>query len=515
MVLTKTGLSKNTYIKTFREAFPDFKGIQLDVQGVKSVKNVTEYLFKDVAFQEVFKLFKGEGRDLVHRNDDLTYFLTNLKNFKYFKMINEIQKYPDIEMFLQSKFGYGINYITDKTKITQCFYLSRFLIPIKLVAHILLQHKSAPDKKRVINTINKHNIKQDHLEMLQYILFFLIVKEGVLPHILKSKNLIVVSYPNTGKTSLITKLNTCLKRNEIFFFLGRRKNDFTGYSPQQNPILVFDDILEYPKLNWDTGTLLKVLGHEEFKVDIKYGLPINVVPSNRVIFTNNWIMFSDKKHSNLEQRVKTLKLTESVNWLEIPDDDFMNLCQYLIIEFLETYNRREEAKKKLLYGIEYKWLDFKIGGRDVKGLHKAIYRTDPTATYKDGRGNTLNFVHWKKLEELLKNTQNPTVIKLTKQIRRECKDLIVWKEPETALMLVYNPNFTITKTIWTYTCFDNISLWSNFDDHLTPEIFQQIEKFEQEFNRQLPGRTSKLNFIEYCKHLGKYNLFTEAVEKCC
>lgn len=40
------GLSKNTYIETFRKVFPEMEGMQLDVKGVKSLGNIVRYMLK-------------------------------------------------------------------------------------------------------------------------------------------------------------------------------------------------------------------------------------------------------------------------------------------------------------------------------------------------------------------------------------------------------------------------------------------------------------------------------------
>ena len=82
-----------------------------------------------------------------------------------------------------------------------------------------------------------------------------------------------------------------------------------------NRIIVFDDVFTYPKLNWRSGSLLKVLGHEVMKVDVKYRVPIEIPPTNSIIFSNKLDMFTEPDHKNLQERVMTLGLGK------IPEDD--------------------------------------------------------------------------------------------------------------------------------------------------------------------------------------------------
>jgi len=99
---------------------------------------------------------------------------------------------------------------------------------------------------------------------------------------------------------------------DLFLFLGGRSNDFTGYVAGKNPILVFDDILQ-EKLNWKKGTLLKVFGHEKFTVDMKYSPQTTMYPTNSIILTNNYRLFGQVQHQNLEVRFTRLPLRDRVN----------------------------------------------------------------------------------------------------------------------------------------------------------------------------------------------------------
>jgi hypothetical protein len=55
------------------------------------------------------------------------------------------------------------------------------------------------------------------------------------------KGTIIQGSPNTGKTRIFIALMRFFKF-PVFFFVGARVNDFTGYHPTDKPIIVFDDI---------------------------------------------------------------------------------------------------------------------------------------------------------------------------------------------------------------------------------------------------------------------------------
>ena len=90
----------------------------------------------------------------------------------------------------------------------------------------------------------------------------------------KSTNLLMYGGPNTGKTSMLKRLEefSGLK----FHFMNARAGDFSGYTVDASS-LVFDDVMGSGK-----GTtvrmrlLLKILGSEGFCGDVKYGKLLSV-----------------------------------------------------------------------------------------------------------------------------------------------------------------------------------------------------------------------------------------------
>lgn len=63
MIISTKGLSKNTYHKVFRETFPEFTGISLDVGGIKSNVHTINYLLKSIPLIELLEFINGSRAD--------------------------------------------------------------------------------------------------------------------------------------------------------------------------------------------------------------------------------------------------------------------------------------------------------------------------------------------------------------------------------------------------------------------------------------------------------------------
>lgn len=311
VVVFKKGLSKNTYISLFRGQFPLFLGLTLHVQGVKSLTKVTNYVFKRIGIAEMVKFVSGVGSESILCNVDISNFLRFIKNHEHIYIVRDIMNHSTLEDFLNGSFIRSLKNIVIPRVIDRCWKLSRSLVHHPECIEVF---DTVPNisTEEWLDLIHKWNITSHHLYFLNRLLYFIGIKEGYFDQVVKSKNLLVIGRPNVGKTSLLFKLQEVFLNPDLFFFVGSRKNDFSYFPVGQRPIIVFDDVLSYPELNWDEGILLKVLAHEPFVVDVKYGQPVAIKPTNSIIITNTFGMFSDPKHSALLNRVVIIELLEMV-----------------------------------------------------------------------------------------------------------------------------------------------------------------------------------------------------------
>lgn len=55
-------LSKNSYVDQIRALFPEFKGPQVNVQGIKDIKALVTYFLKDIHMSEVVEFLATKGK---------------------------------------------------------------------------------------------------------------------------------------------------------------------------------------------------------------------------------------------------------------------------------------------------------------------------------------------------------------------------------------------------------------------------------------------------------------------
>jgi len=102
--------------------------------------------------------------------------------------------------------------------------------------------------------------------------------------------------------------------SRIFYELGSRKNDFSGYLPNESPLIVLDDVFgnspSAPKRVKELirkHTLLKILAGEAILVDRKYNTTVELKTVFRVILTNDRKLFQvDAYDRNLQIRTKII-----------------------------------------------------------------------------------------------------------------------------------------------------------------------------------------------------------------
>lgn len=72
---------------------------------------------------------------------------------------------------------------------------------------------------------------------ISHTVFGLLMREDYAPRKTKSKSLIIAGAPNTGKTSILKALGKFLDPC-IFYTVGNRKDDFTGFNIPDKPLII-------------------------------------------------------------------------------------------------------------------------------------------------------------------------------------------------------------------------------------------------------------------------------------
>ena len=347
IILLKKGISKNIYKKIFKNLLPEFEGKLLDIRGIKSIHNTITYILKDLNIKRLLIILNNiPGKN---------YFTTNIISFlahinkkretplKNTLIIREIIKFDELESWVISRIENSFLYSNKKIRVISNWEISRNIKPktTYLIDWIKKNLDLDYNLSFALEIVEKYNISSNHLRCLSHVIYGLILREGLYPYQTKSKNLIIIGSPNRGKTSIITILQKIINPN-IFYFVGARKNDFRGYNSWETPLLVWDDVFG-PRTNrsqirqsWSKHLLLKVLGLEKIKVDVKYKPTIIVYPSYNIIITNRATLFQSKEDLNIIARLKTIGLNErrTANWNLIKENEFKTLISIVIIDLL-------------------------------------------------------------------------------------------------------------------------------------------------------------------------------------
>lgn len=336
LIIIDAGLRDNTYRKILRALFHQFAGRTFDCQKVKRINNTINYIFKTQKTPNIVKAINGDYRSgFIYSNTDLFKLISasKIKLEPYLDnaiVVSRMIKYKTYDEFLISEGKLGLTSCSFSLKYRYLWDISRKLeIPEKILDKIY----DIPSSEAEFNFLcKKYNITRPHKIALILILYFLCLKEGFKGIVSKPKyrNLYLAGPPNTGKTSLLILLAKVFGK-ALFYNVGNRSGDFTGFCASISPIIVYDDILSYPDLNWELSILLKLWGHEETLVDVKYGKPILVPPSRAIILSNIENLFYEPEHMNLRSRVHRiiLKKSDICQWSEISDSEL-----YIILRFI-------------------------------------------------------------------------------------------------------------------------------------------------------------------------------------
>lgn len=107
--------------------------------------------------------------------------------------------------------------MSNRNTYFESWRLSRILLPMAPYIEVLYKDNFCR-VEFFIHIINTCNIKEEHLVAVGRILSFLCLKEGARKPLLKYQNLFIVGGPNTGETSLISKITEVLGNRDRFYF---------------------------------------------------------------------------------------------------------------------------------------------------------------------------------------------------------------------------------------------------------------------------------------------------------
>lgn len=343
------GIRKNTYKKLFRKEFDKFSGITLDVSGVKRVNKTTHYILKDINMKSLVNYTIDGKREFLLRNTSLL----NILDKGTINILSTLKSILSFERIIEWSLRRIKTTMLFRNKQNWCkrlWQISRRIIKIKDTSPILFREKGRI--RDFLEVVNKYKIGWNHLTYIQKVIYFLLIRSNYFQIHTKQKNLLVAGKPNRGKTSLLNKFIEVMEDNNLFLFLGRRKGDFTGYSPNNTPILVFDDILN-KKSKWDPRILLKVWAHEKHLVDVKYKEPIIVEPTMRIILTNDVFLLRKKQDFNLRARLQITIVDRDPGWTNIDKEEFLVLTYILTEDLLVSLTQFEKLRNFIKWGFIY------------------------------------------------------------------------------------------------------------------------------------------------------------------
>lgn len=368
LIYSKLGISKNTYKQEYREAFRLFTGMQLDVRGVKSKRNSYLYLTKDLSIKELIAFFKGKEESKLYAAPAEFWYgeLLKVRKFKHLGTLLNITKFENYdEWSLRSLQDYDRAMVKPNYSIkvweTKEEIFSNSITPLwDLLGKYENTFKGDDLLNNILKCCYKYDITRDHLAYLRHVIFGLIVRENLLIRgdkgfIVKGKALLLTGKPNTGKTSLLTKLSEVFNRDKRFYFVGSRPNDFRGYRVHNNPVIVWDDVFKLDgTTRWNNYNILKLLAHESVSVDVKYRRPVKTVPSYNIILSNHVKIYWEIENMAIKVRIKHVHVRRIPKWTLITKEEIelfmLNIIENLFVELTSSTLRRF-----INYGIHTKY----------------------------------------------------------------------------------------------------------------------------------------------------------------
>ena len=371
----REALRKNTYKPELEDLFPEFPGPACNIQGVKNIKATFRYFLKGIHISEVVEFVATNGKRTktpniwTNRYKTLKKELNKTPEWATAVKIESILHFRDYDKWKLSSLANTDWSVKKSTPSSHAWLISRRLVPfVKVLEPFMNKLVESTDGKwtnydQFLVIAVKYQLTSDHMTIFSSVLYAILIRDGYFPLLVKIKGTIIQGSPNTGKTRIFIALMRFFKF-PVFFFVGARVNDFTGYHPTDKPIIVFDDIFGTGKKKskgakasqtWSKGVLLRLLAHEPIKLDVKYGVPVQVSPTQCFVVTNDEFLFQlSPVEANLKARIKLVCLPEHSQslWADITSRDIEYLVIYtlnkLLIELGDT-----ESKNNIDYGFNY------------------------------------------------------------------------------------------------------------------------------------------------------------------
>ena len=386
----KGGISKNTYKRDFRDAFGGFKGITLDVTGIKSPNDTIKYIFKGVHLRELLEFIDGKNTEhvkisekkywmktfskcprikttfIAHRMNKHTY----LREWQVDNMVNITLRARNIKSIQRI---WGIKESVKPPKEFTSKYFEK-----------LLYDKDRCSTDRFVLVCKKYDISPYHFIAFTHVIHGLLLREDNAPLRPKTQRLVIRGESNTGKTTILNAFRRFFHPT-IFYEIGSRKNDFSGFNLPDKPLIVWDDCfgtspgVSRKKLGWNKQVLLKLFGLEALKIDAKYDMPIIVKTNYNVILTNDpFIIQTQTCDENLKARLKLVDLPDDIkaNWFDLGKEDNKDEIEALVLtalEILDDIHKSNDQLKILHYG----------GGRHVVVNYPRYWEVIPNSLESD------------------------------------------------------------------------------------------------------------------------------------
>ena len=319
LVIFKNGISKKLYRSKIRDLFPLIKGHGLDISGVRNIKFTVKYILKNIR----------NPKDIFLLNIRLEEFVKMRNNYElmvYFSILNFEGRFDDWKsLSLDNRLTYYNN--SKKTLLiwddVQKSKIKRFSNLKSLVL------KSDVAISKDIGFLIKE-IPFSHCTLLIKFCVSLFSR-----HEWKRTNILLSGIPNTGKTSFFKKFEMSFGCR--FYWAPSRIGDLSGFDSKHG-LIILDDVISYGN-KWPIAMLLKMLGSEGFKGDIKIrhivdipaGIPAVVITNFPEIFT---------KIAPLAQRLMHISLTERFSWFDITNDQF-KLAVYIAIDGVKNMSNED------------------------------------------------------------------------------------------------------------------------------------------------------------------------------
>lgn len=342
IIILKDGLSKNTYRTTFRDMFTIFKGRGLDVQGIKNMTNAVAYILKIVPNIEDIFIVNSSLEEL----------------FKLAKM-EELATY-----YSMKKFDRFDEWKHRSVSNRQSFYKS--FKKIKLIWDDCQADKVSPLASIVprLDTsifigLDKQNLGYDVIRFLLKfcrIIFF--------PHEWKRTNILLVGKPNCGKTTFFKKFEDTF--NTELFWASVRVGDFSGFS-NKHGLIVLDDVIRKGH-KWPIAILLKLLGSEGFKGDVKIASMITIKKGVPVVVVTNYD--NNFNSGPIKARLAYCRFRRGFNWLDISNEEFKSMVSLFRDMVFNLKTRDEKLYNKLNYVTDFNEL---TNNKEFTNFIKHVY----------------------------------------------------------------------------------------------------------------------------------------------